>query len=97
MLSKNEEKLIEVRAKTAEILEDLTISQKLALQALETCDSKSFEQVKVPLKQIHHKTEEIDFCLGGSYEWTPALQSEMVAAAMDLSIFDKPLTVSSHI
>ncbi len=30
MLSKNEEKLAEVRAKTAEILENLTISQKLA-------------------------------------------------------------------
>lgn len=60
MLSKNEQKLVEVREKTVEILEDLTISQKLALQALETCDEKSFEQVKVPLKQIHEKTEEID-------------------------------------
>jgi len=60
MLSKNEEKLVEVREKTVEILEDLTISQKLALQALETCDAKSFEQVKVPLKEIHNKTEEID-------------------------------------
>ena len=39
MLTKNEEKLSEVRERTVEILEDLTISQKLALQALETCDS----------------------------------------------------------
>ena len=36
MLTKNEEKLSEVRERTVEILEDLTISQKLALQALET-------------------------------------------------------------
>jgi len=52
MLSKNEQKLAEVREKTAEILKDLTISQKLALQAIENCDTKSFEQVKVPLKTI---------------------------------------------
>ena len=60
MLDKNAEKLVEVRARTVEILEDLTISQKLALQALETCDSKSFEQVKVPLKQINQKADDID-------------------------------------
>jgi len=60
MLSKNEEKLVEVREKTAEIFEDFTISQKLALQALENCDSKSFEQVKVPLKMINKKVEDID-------------------------------------
>jgi len=60
MLHINEEKLTEVRERTVEILEDLTISQKLALQALETCDSKSFEQVKVPLKQINKKADAID-------------------------------------
>jgi len=60
MLTKNEEKLAEVREKTAEILENLTISQKLALHALETCDEKSFEQVKVPLKTINHNVDEID-------------------------------------
>jgi len=60
MLSKNEQRLKEVREKTAEILEDLTISQKLALQALEECNSKSFEQVKVPLKMINKKVEDID-------------------------------------
>ena len=60
MLDINEEKLAEVRARTVEILEDLTISQKLALQALETCDDKSFEQVKVPLKQINKKADDID-------------------------------------
>ncbi len=60
MLTKNEEKLIEVREKTIAILEDLTISQKLALQALEECDSKSFDQVKVPLKAIGKKVTEID-------------------------------------
>ena len=60
MLTKNEEKLSEVRERTVEILEDLTISQKLALQALETCDSKSFEQVKVPLKTIEKKVAAID-------------------------------------
>ncbi len=60
MLSKNEQKLAEVREKTAEILENLTISQKLALHALETCDSKSFEQVKVPLKTINKNVDEID-------------------------------------
>jgi len=60
MLDKNEEKLEEVRERTIEILDDLTISQKLALQALETCDSKSFEQVKVPLKTINKKADDID-------------------------------------
>ena len=60
MLSKNEEKLVDVRARTVEILEDLTISQKLALHALEECDSKSFEQVKVPLKSINKKADDID-------------------------------------
>jgi len=60
MLTKNEEKLAEVRERTVEILNDLTISQKLALQALETCDSKSFEQVKVPLKSIGKKVTDID-------------------------------------
>lgn len=60
MLDINEEKLAEVRARTVDILEDLTISQKLALQALETGDDKSFEQVKVPLKQINKKADDID-------------------------------------
>ncbi len=60
MLTKNEEKLNEVRERTAEILEDLAISQKIALQALEECDRKSFTQVKVPLKKIGARIEEID-------------------------------------
>ena len=60
MLSKNAQRIEEVRERTVEILDDLTISQKLALQALEECDSKSFEQVKVPLKTIHKKADEID-------------------------------------
>jgi phosphate transport system protein len=60
MLTKNEEKLAEVRQKTAEVLEDLLISQKLALHAIEACDSKSFDQVKVPLKMINKKVEDID-------------------------------------
>jgi len=60
MLDKNLERLEDVRARTIEILDDLTISQKLALQALEKCDSKSFEQVKVPLKLINQKADDID-------------------------------------
>lgn len=60
MLDKNLERLEDVRARTIEILDDLTISQKLALQALEKCDSESFEQVKVPLKQINQKADDID-------------------------------------
>ena len=35
----------------------------------------------------------IYYCLGGSYEWTPALQAEMVSAALELSINDVPLTL----
>ncbi len=35
----------------------------------------------------------IDYCLGGSYDWTPALQAEMVSAALELSINDVPLTL----
>ena len=60
MLSKNEQKLAEVREMTAEVLEDLLISQRLALQAIEDCDPKSFDQVKVPLKTINKKVDEID-------------------------------------
>jgi len=60
MLDKNLERLEDVRARTIEILDDLTISQKLALQALEKCDSESFEQVKIPLKQINKKADDID-------------------------------------
>ena len=60
MLTKNAEKLIEVRERTVAILDDLTISQKLALQALETCDTESFDQVKIPLKMINQHVEDID-------------------------------------
>lgn len=60
MLSKNEQRLAEVRNNTAEILEDLLISQRLALQLLEECDTKSFEQVKVPLKTINKKVDDVD-------------------------------------
>lgn len=35
----------------------------------------------------------IDFCLGGSYAWTPALQAEMVSAALEMSINDVPVTL----
>lgn len=35
----------------------------------------------------------IDFCLGGSYAWTPALQAEMVSAALEMSVNDVPLTL----
>lgn len=60
MLNKNEEKLVLVREKTVEVLEDLIISQKLALQALEICDASSFKQVRVPLKGMPKKVVEID-------------------------------------
>ncbi len=60
MLSKNEKKLAEVRQMTAEVLEDLLISQRLALQAIEDCDPKNFDQVKVPLKTINKKVDEVD-------------------------------------
>jgi len=60
MLDKNKERLEEVRERTVEILNDLTISQKLALKALEECDTKSFEQVKVPLKTLNKKADDID-------------------------------------
>lgn len=35
----------------------------------------------------------IDFCLGGSYSWTPALQAEMVSAALELTVNDVPTTL----
>lgn len=35
----------------------------------------------------------IDFCLGGSCEWTPALQAEMVAASLELSLADLRVTL----
>ncbi len=60
MLSKNEEKLAEVRVKTIAVLEDLTIFQKLVLQALEACDPNSYEQAGIPLHAINEKVEAID-------------------------------------
>ncbi|HHO41943.1 MAG TPA: hypothetical protein ENN12_01115 [Epsilonproteobacteria bacterium] len=60
MLETNIEKISQVREKTIEILEDLTISQKLALHALEACDEKSFLQIKIPLKKINEQVEDVD-------------------------------------
>ncbi|MDD5406489.1 MAG: hypothetical protein PHE73_06080 [Sulfurovaceae bacterium] len=57
---KIDEKIIEIREKTAGILNDLTISQKLALQALEICDEKSFDQVNIPHKRINQELDDID-------------------------------------
>lgn len=55
-----DEKIHEIREKTAAVLNDLIISQKLALQALESCDEKGFEQVNIPLKSINETVDEID-------------------------------------
>jgi len=35
----------------------------------------------------------IDFCLGGRYDWTPALQAEMVSAALEISVNDVQVTL----
>lgn len=35
----------------------------------------------------------IDFCLGGSYNWTPALQAEMVSASLEMSVNDVSVTL----
>lgn len=35
----------------------------------------------------------IDFCLGGRHAWTPALQAEMVSAALEMSVNDVPVTL----
>ncbi|MBD3789694.1 MAG: hypothetical protein IE885_04920 [Campylobacterales bacterium] len=50
----------EIREMTAGVLNDMIISQKIALQALEACDEKSFEQALIPLKSIDERVEEID-------------------------------------
>ncbi len=60
MLSKNEEKLAEVRLKTIAVLQNLTASQKLVLQAMEACDLKSYEQASEPLVMVDENVEEID-------------------------------------
>ncbi len=60
MLPLNKQKIEEVRERTAQVLNDLLISQRLVLQALGECDEKSYEQTKVPLKGINSKVEEID-------------------------------------
>ena len=60
MLSKNEQRLEEVRLNTVNILNGLLSSQKLALLALEACDSKSFRDVGIPIKQTTQKVEDID-------------------------------------
>jgi len=60
MLSKNEEKLAEVRERTVEILEALTASQKAMLTALDKCDASKFDTVMEPLKSIGKKVTDID-------------------------------------
>ena len=60
MLPENRKRMQEVRDRTTEILNDLLVSQKLVLQALEECDDKSYEQTKIPIKGISKKVEEID-------------------------------------
>lgn len=55
-----EEKVIQVRQKTVAVLEEMMISQKLALQALRACDEKGFEQANIPLNQIDKQVVEID-------------------------------------
>jgi len=60
MLSKNEEKLAEVRERTVEILEALTASQKAMLTALDNCDTSKFGKIMEPLKSIGKKVTDID-------------------------------------
>ncbi len=60
MLDKNKQRLEEVRERTSQVLTGLLSSQRLALMALEACDSKSFRKVAVPIKQITQKVEDID-------------------------------------
>ncbi len=55
-----EEKVIQVRQKTVAVLEEMMISQKLALQALRACDEKGFEQANIPLNRIDKQVVEID-------------------------------------
>jgi len=60
MLSKNEEKLKEVRDSSALLLKELTISQKQALELLERCDSENIKDIQIPMKEINQKVDDID-------------------------------------
>jgi len=95
MLTKNEERLQEVRDRAVEILEDLTISQKLALEALEDCDAESFEQVKIPLKGIGKRVDEIDTLILTIFaRYTPEAKDlrEMVAFLKITSSLQRVIT-----
>lgn len=60
MLSKNEEKLKEVRDNSALLLKELNHSQKLVLELLEKCDSENIKDIQIPMKEINQKVDDID-------------------------------------
>lgn len=75
---------------------------RLALKKLHLSLHKSIERVDLPRVVYFFGPigsgkssigRLIDFCLGGSYDWTPALQAEMVSAALEMSVNDVPVTL----
>ncbi|OJA84424.1 hypothetical protein [Burkholderia ubonensis] len=75
---------------------------KLALKKLHLSLHKSIERIDLPdivyfFGPIGSGKSSIgrliDFCLGGSYAWTPALQAEMVSAALEVSVNEVPVTL----
>ena len=60
MLSKNEEKLKEVRDSSALILKELNGYQKLALELLENFDRDNIKDINIPIKEINKKVDAID-------------------------------------
>ena len=75
---------------------------KLALRKLQLTLRKSTESIELPRVVYFYGPigsgkssigRLIDFCLGGRHQWTPALQAEMVAAELDLSLSDVSATL----
>jgi len=60
MLQANTKRLKDIREKTATVLNNLVTSQKLILEALESCDESIYKDTKAPIKGISQQINEID-------------------------------------
>ena len=60
MLQANAKRLQDIIDKTTTVLNNLVTSQKLILEALESCDESIYEDTKAPIKGISQQINEID-------------------------------------
>ena len=60
MLQANTKRLNEIRESTAKVLDNLVSSQRLILEALDSCDEGIYEDTKRPIKGISQQINDID-------------------------------------